>query len=173
MGMRHRRSYRVVAIESRNARDGRYLEALGHYDPRSKQLELNMERVEYWTSKGARPSNTVSVLIKRHLKKQQAAAGEPDMPEAPTVAEMASEAAAEADLTPESPEAAAEKSEEAEAPAEMAVAEAAGPITEVAESTPQTEKTTSEPEGAEAEPPVASSPESDDTTSTSKNDAGG
>lgn len=60
--------YRVVAIHSRRARDSQYLEALGHYDPRRKILKLNLERVDYWLSKGAQPSNTVDRLIKRYRK---------------------------------------------------------------------------------------------------------
>jgi small subunit ribosomal protein S16 len=56
----------VVAIDSRRARDSQYLEALGHYDPRRKVLKLNLERVDFWLSRGAQPSNTVNRLIRRY-----------------------------------------------------------------------------------------------------------
>lgn len=68
IGARNNPAYRVVAIDSRRARDSRYLEALGNYDPRRKILKLNLERVDYWLSKGAQPSNIVDRLINRYRK---------------------------------------------------------------------------------------------------------
>jgi small subunit ribosomal protein S16 len=65
-GARNNPVYRVVAIDSRRARDSQYLEALGHYDPRRKVLKLNLERVDFWLSRGAQPSNTVNRLIRRY-----------------------------------------------------------------------------------------------------------
>jgi len=81
LGARNNPTYRVVAIDSRRARDSQYLEALGHYDPRRKVLKLNLERVDYWLSKGAQPSNTVDRLIKRYRKTVPAPAqeGEPEI----------------------------------------------------------------------------------------------
>jgi small subunit ribosomal protein S16 len=55
--------YRIVVIDSRKARDGNYIENVGHYDPRSKELTLKRDRIEYWISKGAQPTNTVAKLI--------------------------------------------------------------------------------------------------------------
>jgi len=57
--------YRVVVIERERARDGRFLEILGHYDPRAKagRLQVNRERVDYWISKGARPTDTMGRLL--------------------------------------------------------------------------------------------------------------
>lgn len=55
--------YRIVVIDSKKARDGEYIENVGHYDPRTKNLKLNRDRVEYWISKGAQPTNTVAKLI--------------------------------------------------------------------------------------------------------------
>jgi small subunit ribosomal protein S16 len=67
MGRRHKPFFRLNAIESRNPRDGRIIEKLGHYDPiekdQSKQLVLNKERIEYWIGVGAVPSDTVAELI--------------------------------------------------------------------------------------------------------------
>jgi small subunit ribosomal protein S16 len=69
MGRRHRPFFRLNAIESRNPRDGRILEKLGHYDPiekdPAKQIVLNKERIEYWIGLGAVPSDTVAELIAR------------------------------------------------------------------------------------------------------------
>ncbi len=70
IGRRHRPFFRINAIESREPRDGKILEKLGHYDPiekdQAKQIVLNRERVEYWLDKGAIPSDTVSQILLRH-----------------------------------------------------------------------------------------------------------
>ncbi|MDH4209950.1 MAG: 30S ribosomal protein S16 [candidate division WOR-3 bacterium] len=55
--------YRVVVTDSKKARGGEYIEKLGHYDPRKKKIELDRDRIEYWISKGAQPTNTVAKLI--------------------------------------------------------------------------------------------------------------
>ena len=73
MGRTHKAFYRVAAIESRNQRDGRVLEELGLYDPANKvvaqQVKLNSERIQYWLSMGAVPSDTVrSLLVKNGIK---------------------------------------------------------------------------------------------------------
>ncbi|NBB96488.1 MAG: 30S ribosomal protein S16 [Planctomycetes bacterium] len=69
MGRRHRAFFRINAIESRNPRDGRVIEELGWYDPiatTDEQLNLNRERIEYWLSVGAQPSETVRDLLKKN-----------------------------------------------------------------------------------------------------------
>jgi len=57
--------FRVVVTEHREPRDGAFVEILGHYYPRATpaKIELNRERVDYWLSKGARPSDTVRTLL--------------------------------------------------------------------------------------------------------------
>ncbi|MGB3478179.1 MAG: 30S ribosomal protein S16 [bacterium] len=55
--------YRIVVIDSKKARDGKFIERVGHYDPRSKELTLKRDRIEYWISKGAQPTNTVAKFI--------------------------------------------------------------------------------------------------------------
>jgi small subunit ribosomal protein S16 len=62
--------YHVVATDSRNARDGRYLEDVGVYDPTRtpEKIEIKTERVEHWLKVGAKPSQTVSMLLKRVQK---------------------------------------------------------------------------------------------------------
>ena len=59
--------YHVVATDSRKPRDGAYIEDVGLYDPtrRPERLELKTERIEHWLKVGARPSQTVAMLIKK------------------------------------------------------------------------------------------------------------
>lgn len=60
-------SYRFVVSDSRNARDGRSLETLGHYNPRTEPVEVNVDeaRAREWLSKGAQPSDTVARLFRQ------------------------------------------------------------------------------------------------------------
>jgi small subunit ribosomal protein S16 len=66
-GSKNRPFYRVVVTKKRSARDGRFVEVLGHYDPRTKPetLVLDRERVDHWVKVGAQPSDTVRTLIDR------------------------------------------------------------------------------------------------------------
>jgi len=66
-GRKKRPFYRVVAADSRMPRDGRYIERLGHYDPMAEPAEINidLERVDYWLGVGASPSDTVTGLIEK------------------------------------------------------------------------------------------------------------
>jgi small subunit ribosomal protein S16 len=57
--------YRIVATDSRARRDGAPIEELGHYNPRTKELQLNTEAVKKWMNHGAQPSEMVAGLIKR------------------------------------------------------------------------------------------------------------
>ncbi len=77
VGKRHRPFYRINAVESRTPRDGRIIEKLGLYHPIEKdparQVVLNRERIEYWLSRGAVPSDTVSeILLKSGIKHKYA-----------------------------------------------------------------------------------------------------
>ena len=71
-GAKKRPFYHVVVTDSRNRRDGRYIERLGFFNPLAKggevRLNLNDERVQYWLGHGAQPSERVADLIKRHGK---------------------------------------------------------------------------------------------------------
>jgi len=69
-------SYRVVVKEKQSKRDGAYLENLGTYNPTREPAEINLkaDRVDYWISKGAQPTDTVRQLIKAAAKTQAAAA---------------------------------------------------------------------------------------------------
>ena len=68
--------YRVVVANSREPRDGRFVEILGHYDPRHQPalVKIDAERATYWISKGAQPSDTVRSLLKRQKKEAPAVA---------------------------------------------------------------------------------------------------
>jgi small subunit ribosomal protein S16 len=59
--------YRVVVADSRAWRDGRFVEVLGHYDPRKNPavVKIDSERAQYWIGKGAQPSDTVRSLLKK------------------------------------------------------------------------------------------------------------
>ena len=72
IGSKKRPYYRIVVIDKRRARNGRFLEVLGQYSPIANpaQFEINLERAQYWLSKGAQPSETVrSILRKKELVK--------------------------------------------------------------------------------------------------------
>lgn len=74
-GAKKKVSYRVVVIEEKKARDGRFVEIIGFYNPRREppEVALNQERVAYWLGVGAQPSETVRSLLKRTPKPQAAA----------------------------------------------------------------------------------------------------
>ena len=65
-GAKKRPSYRIIVKEKQSKRDGAYLENLGTYNPTREpaEIKLDMDRVRYWISKGAQPTDTVSQLIK-------------------------------------------------------------------------------------------------------------
>jgi small subunit ribosomal protein S16 len=73
-GSTKRPYYRVVVADSRDWRDGRFVEVLGHYDPRRDPavVKIDSERARFWIEKGARPSDTVRSLLGR--EQPQAAA---------------------------------------------------------------------------------------------------
>jgi len=76
IGAVHKPIYHVVVAEARSRRDGRPAEKLGTYTPQSKAqpITLDIARVDYWLSKGAKPSDTVNSLIKQVRKAVPAAA---------------------------------------------------------------------------------------------------
>jgi len=57
--------HRIVVCDSRSPRDGRFIENIGFYDPRHNDEKIDLERADYWISKGAQPSLTVNAIIKR------------------------------------------------------------------------------------------------------------
>lgn len=146
MGRAHRPFYRICAMDKRAPRDGKVLEELGIYDPMvpdtDARVQLKADRVDYWLSVGAQPSEKVAVLIKKygsngtHLEAAKAAlekmaqprivpdAGEPvttGLEEAPAAEAASAEAPAgeesEVAAAPEA-EGASEEQKPEDAPAE-------------------------------------------------------
>ena len=71
IGTTKRPYYRVVAIDSRRARNGRVLETLGTYDPRGGGVTaIKLDKVQSWVDKGAQLSDTVRSLVKRTKREQ-------------------------------------------------------------------------------------------------------
>ena len=67
MGAKKAPYYRVVVADSRKARDGRFIEEIGTYDPLTEPATINidMERANYWIANGAQPTDTVRGLLKK------------------------------------------------------------------------------------------------------------
>ncbi len=76
VGAKNAPFFRIVVADGRSPRDGRFIEELGTYQPRRKDrnFTLDVERVTYWLSKGAQPSETVASFIKKAAKDVTAAA---------------------------------------------------------------------------------------------------
>jgi small subunit ribosomal protein S16 len=76
MGARKQPYYRVVVIEKDRARNGRSVEVVGTYNPRTNPatVDLKRERIDYWVSKGAQLSDTVGSLVKGGKAKAESAA---------------------------------------------------------------------------------------------------
>lgn len=66
-GAKKKPFYRIVVSDSRSPRDGRYIEQIGTYDPKAASggIKLDKERADKWISQGAKPSQTVSELVKK------------------------------------------------------------------------------------------------------------
>ena len=180
MGRTHRPFFRVCAMDSRTARDGRVIEQLGTYNPMISNVDaravLNGERINYWLSVGAKPTQKVGTLIKKygaegtHLEAQaealaklstsratsieeaRKAAAAVEMPKAvpePTEEEKAKAAEGEAAAAPADGEAApADDAAKADAPTEEAKADA--PAEEAKAEAPAEEAKAEEPKAEEA-----------------------
>ena len=79
-GRKHRPFFRIVAIDSRQPRDGRELEEIGTYDPMihntDERVKLVPDRVKYWMGVGALPSEKCAVLFKKYMAKAEQQAAE-------------------------------------------------------------------------------------------------
>ncbi len=142
--------YRVVAADSRAPRDGRFLEILGRYNPRTDPslIELDLVKVDAWLAKGAQPSETVAKLIAitRDPSAVAPVKGTTLSKKAQAKAAEAEKKAAEAAAAP-APEPVAE-----EAPVEAPVEE---PAEESAEETPAEEPVEETPAGESADEAAA------------------
>ncbi len=71
-GTKKRPFYHIVVTDSRNSRDGLFIERLGFYNPVAKDgeegLRLDRERAQHWIGKGAKPTETVAKLIRRTIE---------------------------------------------------------------------------------------------------------
>ena len=67
IGAKNSPVYRVVVADSRSPRDGKFIEEIGTYQPLKKDTNftLNLERAQYWISKGAQPSDTVASFLRK------------------------------------------------------------------------------------------------------------
>ena len=65
-GMRNAATYRVIVADSRSPRDGRFIEEIGYYDPKTEPstIEIKADKAKDWIAKGAQPSETVKRLLK-------------------------------------------------------------------------------------------------------------
>ena len=149
--------YRVVVADSRAARDGAFIEILGHYHPRYQpaKLVLDVQKTKDWIAKGAQPSDTVKSL----LKQMESGSVETQQPVAPSRQRDAVQQSESRTKERAGPELEAEVKPEAEPEAEVAVeaeAEAKAEVEPEAEAEPEPEAE-AEPEAkaevaAEAEP---------------------
>jgi small subunit ribosomal protein S16 len=93
LGRKHRSYFRIVAIDARQPRDGRIIEELGSYDPMVKntdeRVRLKPDRIKYWMSVGALPSEKVAVLFKKYMAKFEEQAAASAAAPAPTPAPVA------------------------------------------------------------------------------------
>ena len=92
LGRKHRHYFRIVAIDARQARNGRVIEELGTYDPHVKNTDdrvtLLPARVKYWMSVGALPSEKCEVFFRKYMAKFEQQAAEAPAPAAPATEGM-------------------------------------------------------------------------------------
>jgi len=137
-GAKKRPFYGIMVADSRRSPRGRFIERVGFFNPRAvggeERLRLDMERVEYWVSKGAQPSDRVASLLKQHAKGPEALEAEKAKLEAAAQAKLEAAAKAEAEAVKAQEKAEAEAKAAAEAEAtEAAEAESTEEASEEAE----------------------------------------
>ena len=75
-GAKKRPFYHIIVTDSRNRRDGRYIERLGFFNPVAtgdeEKLRIDVDRAQYWIGQGAQPSDRVASLIKGHSEQAKA-----------------------------------------------------------------------------------------------------
>ena len=133
--------YNVVVADSRNRRDGRFIERVGFYNPSAKAnaegLRIDAARVSFWTGNGAQLSDTVARLVKTHAKGPEAALAAKAKDAAKADAAKAKAAALEAAKVKAAADAAkAEADAKAAADAEKAAEVAAAEVAEAPAETP-------------------------------------
>jgi small subunit ribosomal protein S16 len=73
-GGKKRPFYRIVASDRRSPRDGRFIEQIGHYDPRAKLIQLDRTRYDHWVAVGGLPSQTVRDIARKAKARAEAEA---------------------------------------------------------------------------------------------------
>ena len=144
LGAKKAPTYRVIVINSTTKREGKPIQELGYYNPKTKVMQLDKKSAEEWISKGAQPTETVAYLIKNckadgslnYKKKETVKLSKKAQAKAEAEKEAKAQAAAEAKAAKEAEKAEAKAAEEA--PAEP-VAET--PAEEVPAETPAEETT--------------------------------
>jgi small subunit ribosomal protein S16 len=78
MGSKKKPYFRLVVTEGRSALQSSFVENLGTYNPRTKpaKVEIDRERVQYWLTKGAKPSDSVRTLLAKHVTRDLSASAE-------------------------------------------------------------------------------------------------
>ena len=122
-GTRNAVCFRIVVMDQRSSRDGKAIEEVGFYNPRSKEEKVNLERVDYWKSVGADFSETVVDIVERvrsgkSLKDCERKPAMSKKAKAKAAAEAEAKAAAEAEAKAAAEAAAAEATAEAAGEAE-------------------------------------------------------
>ena len=129
--------YRVIAADSRSPRDGRFIEVLGRYNPRTNpsMVDLDLEKVDRWLAQGAQPTEAAADLIAIARGEKSAPEAKGKMSKKAVAREKA--AAEEAAAAKAAEEAAAKAAEEAAAAEAAAAEEAAAPVEEEAAEAPE------------------------------------
>ena len=65
MGAKKAPTYRVIVADSRSPRDGRFIEEIGFFNPRSDELKIDADKAKTWIANGAQPTDTVKALLKK------------------------------------------------------------------------------------------------------------
>ena len=136
VGKKKQPSYRVVVTDSRSPRDGRFIEALGHYAPRNDPsvISVDSDRAVYWLERGAQPSNTVKKILQISGAWSQFT-GEAPPPQAAAAAPRRATPAASVKATPAA--SVADGGDEGEEPAELPEAVDQQPAAPEAEPKPE------------------------------------
>ncbi len=114
-GKKHQPSYRIIAIDSRSRREGRPLEELGYYNPRTKETVLKTAGLLKWLRRGAKPTDTVDSLLRKAGLYEMLKAGEGGVVASIRIPAIAK---SEAGLPPEKSGEKAEQAEETPQPEE-------------------------------------------------------
>jgi len=68
--VKRRHHFKIIIMEARRARDSKFIEQIGYYNPSRRLLKIDLERYQGWIKKGAQPTETVASLAKRYRKTQ-------------------------------------------------------------------------------------------------------